>query len=58
MIQSEIWKISIDALRANKLKAFLTMLGVVVGTACIVLVVTFGTPFRASCVSQVRTTYK
>src|SRR5207247_6386129 len=40
MIQSETWKIAIDALRANKLKAFLTMLGVVIGSACIVLVVT------------------
>ena len=40
MIQSEVWKIAIDALRANKVKAFLTMLGVVIGSACIVLVVT------------------
>jgi putative ABC transport system permease protein len=40
MLQSELWKISIDALRANKVKAFLTMLGVVIGSACIVLVVT------------------
>ena len=40
MLRAEIWKVSIDALRANKLKAFLTMLGVVIGSACIVLVVT------------------
>jgi len=40
MLQSELWRISLDALRANKLKAFLTMLGVVIGSACIVLVVT------------------
>jgi putative ABC transport system permease protein len=40
MIQGEIWNTAIDALRANKLKAFLTMLGVVIGSACIVLVVT------------------
>jgi putative ABC transport system permease protein len=40
MIQTEVWKIAIDALRANKVKAFLTMLGVVIGSACIVLVVT------------------
>jgi putative ABC transport system permease protein len=40
MLQSELWKISIDALRANKIKALLTMLGVVIGSACIVLVVT------------------
>jgi putative ABC transport system permease protein len=40
MLRSELLRVSIDALRANKLKAFLTMLGVVIGSACIVLVVT------------------
>ncbi len=40
MIKTEVWRIAIDALRANKVKAFLTMLGVVIGSACIVLVVT------------------
>ena len=40
MIPTEIWNTAIDALRANKLKAFLTTLGVVIGSACIVLVVT------------------
>ena len=36
----ETWLMALDSLRANKLKAFLTMLGVVIGSACIVLVVT------------------
>src|ERR1019366_5165478 len=36
----ETWQVAIDALRANKVKAALTMLGVVIGSACIVLVVT------------------
>jgi putative ABC transport system permease protein len=40
MLPSELFKVSISALRANKLKSFLTMLGVVIGSACIVLVVT------------------
>ncbi|MBI3663475.1 MAG: ABC transporter permease [Acidobacteria bacterium] len=40
MIGSETWQVALDALRANKVKAFLTMLGVVIGSACIVLVVT------------------
>jgi len=40
MISSETWGVAIDALRANKVKAALTMLGVVIGSACIVLVVT------------------
>ncbi len=40
MIGFETWQVALDALRANKVKAALTMLGVVIGSACIVLVVT------------------
>jgi putative ABC transport system permease protein len=40
MIRSETWKLALGALAANKVRAFLTMLGVVIGSACIVLVVT------------------
>ena len=40
MISNETWRVAIDALKANKVKAALTMLGVVIGSACIVLVVT------------------
>jgi putative ABC transport system permease protein len=40
MIRSETLRVAVDALRANKVRAFLTMLGVVIGSACIVLVVT------------------
>jgi putative ABC transport system permease protein len=53
MIQSEIWKIAIDALRANKVKAFLTMLGVVIGSACIVLVVTISLIGRNYIIAQI-----
>src|SRR5215467_12606003 len=49
----EIWKISLDALRANKIKAFLTMSGVVIGSACIVLVVTISLSGRNYIVAQV-----
>ena len=37
---SETSSLAIEALRANKLRATLTMLGVIIGSACIVLVVT------------------
>ncbi|HTZ73681.1 MAG TPA: ABC transporter permease [Candidatus Aquilonibacter sp.] len=37
---SEIWHLALESLRANKLRATLTMLGVIIGSACIVLVVT------------------
>jgi putative ABC transport system permease protein len=36
----EIWHLALESLRANKLRAALTMLGVVIGSSCIVLVVT------------------
>jgi putative ABC transport system permease protein len=39
-ISNETWGVAIDALKANKVKAALTMLGVIIGSACIVLVVT------------------
>ncbi len=40
MLRSETIVVAFDALRANKVRAFLTTLGVVIGSACIVLVVT------------------
>ena len=40
MSWSETWNLALEALRANKVRAALTMLGVVIGSSCIVLVVT------------------
>jgi putative ABC transport system permease protein len=40
MWRQETWQVAVDALKANKMRAFLTMLGVVIGSACIVLVIT------------------
>jgi putative ABC transport system permease protein len=53
MLQGELWKISIDALRANKIKALLTMLGVVIGSACIVLVVTISLIGQSYIIKQI-----
>ena len=53
MIQREVWKIAIDALRANKVKAMLTMLGVVIGSACIVLVVTISLIGKSYIIAQI-----
>jgi putative ABC transport system permease protein len=39
---TETWTLAIEALRANKVRSALTMLGVVIGSGCIVLVVTVG----------------
>jgi len=40
IILGETWSLAVQALRANKMRAALTMLGVIIGSACIVLVVT------------------
>lgn len=40
MINNETWGVAMNALLANKVKTALTMLGVTMGSACIVLVVT------------------
>jgi len=53
LIQSEVWKIAIDALRSNKIKALLTMLGVVIGSACIVLVVTISLVGKNYIIAQI-----
>src|SRR5215469_18314887 len=42
MLMSEILKIAIDSFRANKLRFALTALGMVIGTASVILVVTIG----------------
>src|SRR5580704_10299181 len=53
MLRRETVLVAIDALRANKLRAFLTMLGVVIGSACIVLVVTVSLTGRQFIIGQI-----
>jgi putative ABC transport system permease protein len=53
MIPREIWQVAFDALRANKVRAFLTMLGVVIGSACIVLVVTVALTGKSYILGQI-----
>ena len=53
MISGEIWRVALDALRANKVKAALTMLGVVIGSACIVLVVTVSLTGKRYIIAQI-----
>ncbi|MGH9742456.1 MAG: ABC transporter permease [Candidatus Acidiferrum sp.] len=49
----ETLSVSIDALRANKLRAMLTSLGVIIGSASIVLVVTVALTSRKFVISQI-----
>lgn len=53
MVWEETWNLALDSLRANKLRAGLTMLGVVIGTACIVLVVTVALAGKKFIIGQI-----
>jgi putative ABC transport system permease protein len=53
MMMREIVSVAIDALRANKLRAMLTSLGVIIGSASIVLVVTVALTSRKFVLSQI-----
>lgn len=53
MIDRETWETALAALRANRLRAALTMLGVVIGAASIVLVVTVSLSGRRYIIAQI-----
>src|SRR5690348_18377673 len=53
MMWTETWKLAVNSLRANKLRALLTMLGVIIGSACIVLVVTVALAGKKFIIGQI-----
>ena len=53
MLRGETIMVAFDALRANKVRAFLTMLGVVIGSACIVLVATVALTGKRYVIAQI-----
>ncbi len=53
MLRNETWMVALEALWANKIRAFLTTLGVIIGSACIVLVVTVALSGRRYVISQI-----
>lgn len=56
MLFSENFKIAIRALRANKLRSILTMLGIVIGVATVVALLSIGEGATASITSQIQST--
>jgi putative ABC transport system permease protein len=53
MFWGETFRLAVQALGANKLRAILTMLGVVIGSACIVLVVTVALAGKSYIIGQI-----
>jgi putative ABC transport system permease protein len=50
---AEAWRVALDALRANRLRSILTMLGVVIGVAAVVSLVAIGTGTKQQIERQV-----
>ena len=50
---AEAWRVALDALRANRLRSGLTMLGVVIGVAAVVVLVAIGTGAKQTVERQV-----
>src|ERR1700731_3252242 len=53
MLRSETWRVAFEALWSNKLRAFLTTLGVIIGSACMVLVVTVAVTGRRYVIDRI-----
>jgi putative ABC transport system permease protein len=53
MSLTEAWRVALDALRASRLRSGLTMLGVVIGVAAVVVLVAIGTGAKAVVEHQV-----
>jgi len=56
MLFSENFKVALRALRANKLRSFLTILGIVIGVATVVALLSIGQGATASITNQIRST--
>jgi putative ABC transport system permease protein len=50
---AEAWRVAVDALRANRLRSVLTMLGVVIGVGAVVALVSIGTGTKRQIEQQV-----
>ncbi|GAA1621085.1 ABC transporter permease [Actinoplanes couchii] len=50
---AEAWRVALDALRANRLRSMLTMLGVIIGVAAVVALVAIGTGTKQQIENQV-----
>jgi len=51
---AEAWRVALDALRANRIRSALTMLGVVIGVAAVVLLVAIGAGAKQQIEQQVQ----
>jgi putative ABC transport system permease protein len=53
MIGLEIWKVALQAIRANKLRSFLTMLGIIIGVGAVITMIALGTGAQKAVQDQI-----
>jgi putative ABC transport system permease protein len=54
MLVGEIFRVALEAIRANKLRSFLTMLGIIIGIAAVITMVALGEGAQRSVQDQLR----
>ncbi len=54
MLIFEIWAVALQAIRANKLRSFLTMLGIIIGVGAVITMVALGTGARKAVETQIQ----
>jgi len=54
MLIFEIWAVAIQAIRANKLRSFLTMLGIIIGVGAVITMIALGTGAQKAVQDQIQ----
>ena len=53
MLIFEIWKVALTAVRANKLRSFLTMLGIIIGVGAVITMIALGSGAQKAVTDQI-----
>ncbi len=53
MLMLEIWKVALAAVRANKLRSFLTMLGIIIGVGAVITMIALGSGAQKAVQDQI-----
>jgi putative ABC transport system permease protein len=54
MLLLEIWAVALQAIRANKLRSFLTMLGIIIGVGAVITMIALGTGAQKAVEAQIQ----
>ena len=51
---AEAWRVALDALRANRLRSILTMLGIIIGVGAVITMIAIGSGAQAQVEEQIK----